>query len=212
MDKLIEKYIYEHSAYEDPLLDDLYRKTHIKFVNPNMSAGHMQGKLLEFISAMVNPENILEIGTYTGYSAICLARGLKPGGKLITIEMNDELKEFACSYFKKAGLGSEIIQLTGRAQEIIPGLDKTFDLIYIDGDKREYTEYFNLVKKKIKPNGFILADNVLWGNKVTEKNIKDPQTKGILEFNEMINKQKDLDNIILPLRDGLSLIRFRKST
>jgi caffeoyl-CoA O-methyltransferase len=207
MNKWIEKYMLDYSSPEDPVLEELYRQTHLKFVNPNMSTGHLQGKFLEFISVMIKPSSILEIGTFTGYSAICLARGLKPGGKLITIEINDELKEFASSYFIKAGLESGIIQLTGRAQEIVPGLDQMFDLVYIDGDKREYSEYFNIVIGKVVPGGFIIADNILWGDKVLEKSTKDPQTRGIIEFNEMIRKQSNIEKVILPVRDGLMLIR-----
>jgi len=207
MNKWIDKYMLDYSSPEDHVLAELYRQTHLKFVNPNMSTGHLQGKFLEFISAMIKPSFILEIGTFTGYSAICLARGLKPGGKLITIEINDELKEFAISYFIKAGLESGIIQLTGRAQEIVPGLDQMFDLVYIDGDKREYSEYYNIVIGKVVPGGFIIADNILWGDKVLEKSTKDPQTRGIIEFNEMIRKQTDIVKVILPVRDGLMLIR-----
>ncbi len=149
MNKWIEKYLHDYSSPEDPVLEDLYRQTHIKFVNPNMSTGHLQGKLLEFLSVMIKPSSILEIGTYTGYSAICLAKGLKPGGKLYTIEISDELREFSNSYFKKAGFEKTIVQITGRAQEIIPGLSQMFDLVYIDGDKREYSEYFNIVIGKV---------------------------------------------------------------
>jgi predicted O-methyltransferase YrrM len=207
MNKLIEKYILEHSSAEDPLLEDLYRETHIRFVNPNMSTGHMQGKLLEFISRMISPELILEIGTFTGYSAICLARGLKPGGRLYTVELNDELSNFSNSYFSRAGLEEKIVQLTGRAQELISGLDMQFDLAFIDGDKREYEEYYNIIIRKIRPGGYILADNVLWGNKVLDLSTSDPQTKGIIEFNEMIKKQTDIEKIILPFRDGITLIR-----
>ena len=207
MDKNLQKYVLEHSSTEDPVLEELYRETHIRFVNPNMSTGHIQGKFLEFLSKMINPETILEIGTFTGYSAICLARGLKPGGKLYTIEINDELNEFSKSYFSKAGVESKIIQLTGRAQDIIPGLDLTFDLAYIDGDKREYTEYYNIIIRKMKPKGFIIADNVLWGDKVLEKGTKDRQTRGIIEFNEMIRQQTNIEKVILPVRDGIMLIR-----
>ncbi len=207
MDKKLERYMLEHSSPEDPILEDLYRQTHIRFVNPNMATGHLQGKLLEFISRMICPETILEIGTFTGYSAICLARGLKQGGKLYTIEIDDELSEFSHSYFCKAGLENNIVQLTGRAQDIIPGLDLKFDLAYIDGDKREYTEYYNNIIRKMKPKGFIIADNVLWGEKVLEKNSKDPQTRGIIEFNEMIRRQTNIEKLILPIRDGLLLIR-----
>ena len=150
MDKKLEQYLARHTSPEDPVLEDLSRQTYIRFVNPNMSTGHIQGKLLEFISVMLKPGVALEIGTYTGYSAICLAKGLKPGGKLYTIEINDELKKFSHSYFIKAGLGSSIIQINGRAQDIIPEMKQTFALVYIDGDKREYTEYYNIVIDKIK--------------------------------------------------------------
>jgi predicted O-methyltransferase YrrM len=156
---------------------------------------------------MITPEIILEIGTFTGYSAICLARGLKPGGRLITIEINDELKEFSSSWFRKAGVDQVITQLTGRAQEIIPGLDKQFDLVFIDGDKREYIDYYKLSIDKVRSGGFILADNVLWGDKVLDASSRDPQTRGIIEFNEMIMREKGIEKIILPLRDGLMLIR-----
>ena len=209
MDKKLEKYLLEHSSPEDPVLEDLYRQTYIRFVNPNMVTGHIQGKLLEFISVMVQPEFILEIGTFTGYSAICLAKGLKPGGRLFTIEINDELKEFSHSYFVKAGLESSIIQLNGRAQDIVPGMEQMFDLVYIDGDKREYTEYYNIVIRKMRHGGFILADNVLWGNKILDKSAGDQQTRGIIEFNEMIRQQTNIEKMILPVRDGVMLIRRR---
>jgi caffeoyl-CoA O-methyltransferase len=207
MDNLLEKYILEHITEEDPVLKDLYRQTHLRFVNPNMVSGHLQGRLLEMISKMVQPKNVLEIGTFTGYSAICMARGLKPGGKVHTIESNDELSGFSRSYFGKAGLSSAIITYSGRAQDIIPGLDVTFDLAFIDGDKREYIEYYRLVFDKVKSGGFILVDNILWGGKVLMKSTTDPQTKGIIGFNEMIKNDHKIEKIIFPLRDGLMLIR-----
>jgi predicted O-methyltransferase YrrM len=207
MNQKLEKYLLEHTTPEDPVLEDLYRQTHIRFVNPNMATGHVQGKLLELISMMIKPENILEIGTFTGYSAICLSKGLKPGGKLITVEINDELTAFSHSYFCRAGAESKITQITGRAQEIIPRLDLIFDLVYIDADKREYIEYYRLIIDKVKPGGFILADNVLWGGKVLEKGTTDPQARGIIDFNEMIRNETDIDDVIIPLRDGLMLIR-----
>jgi caffeoyl-CoA O-methyltransferase len=206
MDKKLQKYLLEHSSPEDPVLEELYRETHIRFVNPNMLTGHIQGKFLELIACMINPGMILEIGTFTGYSAICLARGLRPGGKLYTIEINDELREFSQSYFRKAGVESRIIQITGKAQDIIPGLDQVFDLAYIDGDKREYTEYYNIIIRKMRPGGFIIADNILWGDKVFDKETSDPQTRGIIEFNEMIRRQKDIEKVILPIRDGIMMI------
>ena len=207
INKDLEKYLAGHSSPEDPLLAELYRETHIRFVNPNMITGHIQGKFLEFISRMINPDMILEVGTFTGYSAICLAKGLRPDGKLYTIETNDELKEFSNSYFKKAFLEGKIVQLTGDAREIITGLNVMFDLAYIDGEKREYIEYYNLIIDKMLPGGYILADNVLWGDKVVDMGTRDSRTRGIIEFNEMIREQKNIEKIILPIRDGIMLIR-----
>ncbi len=207
MDRKLENYISEFSSEEDPLLNELYRETHIRFVNPNMVSGHLQGMLLGMISRMINPALILEIGTFTGYSAICLARGLKPGGRLITIELNDELRDFSCKYFEIAGLSSEIQSVTGRAQEVIKNIDEVFDLVYIDGDKREYCEYFRLVFDKVRQGGYIIADNVLWGGKVVDSSAKDPQTKGVIEFNEMVRVHPGIEKIILPFRDGIMIIR-----
>jgi caffeoyl-CoA O-methyltransferase len=207
MNKKLEQYIEQYSTPEDPVLEDLYRQTHIRFLNPNMVSGHLQGKLLEFISYMIMPGNVLEIGTFTGYSAICLSKGLRPGGKLITIEINDELSDFAQSYFIRAKADDKILQITGRAQDIVPSLDLMFDLVFIDGDKREYVEYYKLIINKVKPGGFIIADNVLWGGKVIEKDTSDPQTKGIIDFNSMIKTETGIESEIIPLRDGLMLIR-----
>ena len=207
MNKKLEQYIEEFSTSEDPVLEDLYRQTHIRFVNPNMVSGHLQGKLLELISCMISPGNILEIGTFTGYSAICLSKGLRPGGKLITIELNDELSAFAQSFFCRAGADAKITQLTGKAQDIIPGLNHMFDLVFIDADKREYNDYYNLIIDKVKPGGFILADNVLWGGKVVEKETTDLQAQGIINFNKMIRNETKIENVIIPIRDGLMLIR-----
>ena len=207
MNRELEQYIFNHTSPEDPVLEDLYRQTHTRFVNPNMTSGYLQGKFLEMLSMMIMPENILEIGTFTGYSAICLSKGLKPGGKLITIEMNDELTSFAHSWISKAGAETKITQLTGNALELIPEIDLMFDLVFIDGDKREYIDYYRLVFEKVKPGGFILADNVLWGGKVVETETTDSQTKGIIDFNEMIKRESKIDEVIVPMRDGLMLIR-----
>jgi len=207
MDRILEKYILEHTTQEDPLLEDLYRQTYTRFVNPNMVSGHMQGRILEIISKMIQPENILEIGTFTGYSAICLSKGLRPGGRLLTIEVNDELTAFAGSYFEKAGLTSVIQQFTCSALDLIPQLNYIFDLVFIDADKREYVDYYKIVFDKVRPGGYIIADNVLWGGKALEKNTRDPQARGIIEFNELITKDRQVENIILPIRDGLMIIR-----
>jgi len=207
MDRELEKYILDHSTPEDPVLEDLFRQTHLRFVNPNMACGHIQGKFLEMISRMISPSCILEIGTFTGYSTICLARGLKRDGRLITVEPNDEIAEFTETFLAKAGVGGKIVTFSGRLQEMIGSMSEEFDLVYIDGDKREYCEYFRLIIDKVRPGGFIIADNVLWGGKVFEKEVIDQQTKGIIEFNEMISSQKNIENIILPIRDGVMLIR-----
>ena len=207
MDSELEKYILDHSTPEDEILEDLFRQTHIRFVNPNMSCGCLQGKFLEMISRMISPDCILEIGTYTGYSSICLARGLKPGGVLITAEPNDEISEFTDQYLKKAGVYERIIRITGRIQDVIGKIDRQPDLVYIDGDKREYMEYYRIAIEKVKPGGFIIADNVLWGGKIIQTDTRDPQTRGIIEFNEMIRRQENIENLILPLRDGIMLIR-----
>jgi len=208
MNRKLEQYIRDHSTAEDPVLEDLFRQTHIRFVNPNMSTGNLQGKFLEMISFMINPQNILEIGTYTGYSAICLAKGLRQGGRLYTVEINDELSDFAHSYFIKAGVENIITQISGNAIDIIPSLTIEFDLVFIDGDKREYCEYFKVAIEKVRKGGFILADNVLWGDKVLEKETKDQQSVGILNFNEMLMNEKDIEHVIIPLRDGITLIRI----
>jgi predicted O-methyltransferase YrrM len=166
----------------------------------------VQGRTLEMISRMIQPERILEIGTFTGYSAICMAKGLRPGGRLITIELNDELTSFAGSYFEKAGLAPVIEQITGNANQIIPTLNCIFDLVFIDGDKREYVDYYKAAIGKIRSGGFIVADNIFWGGKVLEKNAKDPQAKGIIEFNEMLKMENSIENVLLPVRDGLMII------
>lgn len=207
MDRELEKFIKDHSSPEDPVLEELFRQTHIRFVNPNRTCDHVQGMFLEMISRMINPERILEIGTFTGYSAICLSKGLKDGGRLLTVESNDELRDFARSYFVKAGVDSKIFQLTGRIQDIINSIEETFDLVYIDADKREYMEYYNLVIDKVRRGGFIIADNVLWGGKVNDVDSRDSQTRGLIEFNEMIKLQENIEKVILPLQDGIMMIR-----
>lgn len=208
MEKDLDKYIREHSTPEDKVLEELYRQTHLYVVNPNMASGHIQGKFLEMVSYMIQPSAILEIGTYTGYSAICLARGLKNGGQLHTVEVNDELNEMSTHYFALAGVADRVTLHTGRAQDVIPALNTTFDLVFIDGDKREYSEYYRLVFDKVRKGGFIIADNVLWGGKIEgEEALKDPQTKGVVMFNEMVRKDHRVEKIVLPLRDGLMIIR-----
>ncbi|MEN6455701.1 MAG: O-methyltransferase [Prolixibacteraceae bacterium] len=212
-DKKLEDYIFSHSEEEDEVLKELDRETNLHVLNPRMLSGHLQGKLLEMFSRMIGPEQVLEIGTYTGYSAICLARGLKEGGQLHTIEIDDELESIAGKYFIKAGLDDKIVQHIGPAVEIIPTLHQTFDLIFLDADKLEYCTYFDLVFDKLRPGGFILADNVLWNGKVLETpSVKDGQTLGIIQFNEKIKNDPRVSQVILPLRDGLMLIRKKEES
>ncbi len=204
----IEEYILKHSDSEDPILAELNRETNLKILRPRMLSGHLQGKILEMISKMINPDKILELGTYTGYSAICMAKGLKKNGTLHTIEINDELEDFILKYLKKAGLEEKVKLHFGDARNIVPKINEQFDLVFIDADKREYLDYYNIIFDFVKPGGFILADNVLWSGKVIELESPDDEyTKGIFKFNEFIKNDHRVEKVILPLRDGLTLIR-----
>jgi caffeoyl-CoA O-methyltransferase len=204
----IEKYIIDHTEPESSLLAELNRETQHKILLSRMLSGHVQGKILEMISQMIRPVNILEIGTYTGYSAICLAQGLSEGGKLITIEINDELESFIRHFFAKSGLESKIELHIGDAKKIIPSFECEFDLIFIDGDKREYLNYYKTVIEKTRKGGFILADNVLWNGKVISPlRPNDDYTAGILEFNDFVHKDPRVENVILPIRDGIMILR-----
>ncbi|MFW5832346.1 MAG: O-methyltransferase [Prolixibacteraceae bacterium] len=207
-EKQPEEYILNHIEPEDSVLQELNRETHLKTPGARMLSGHLQGQVLTILAKIIRPETILEIGTFTGYSAICLARGLQENGKLITIEMDDELEDFAARYFEKAGLSERIIQRIGQALEIIPQLDETFDLIFLDADKKEYPDYYKLVFDKLRSGGIIIADNTLWSGKVLEKPAPDDdQTRGIIEFNELIKHDNQVEKVILPLRDGMTIIR-----
>lgn len=206
MDRLTH-YITEHTTSEDPILAELSRETHLKMMYPRMLSGHIQGKLLEMISFMVKPVNILEIGTFTGYSALCLVKGLKEKGKLHTIEVNPELAAFSIKYFEKAGMMDQIVQYTGDAKEIIPKLDMTFELVFIDAGKEHYLQYYNMVFDKVLSGGFILADNALWDGKVIGEEKPDKETRGILKFNAFVMKDTRVENVLLQVRDGIMVIR-----
>jgi caffeoyl-CoA O-methyltransferase len=207
-DNIIEKYIHTVSTEEDDILSELNSYTHLKIAHPNMISGQVQGKLLELISKMLNPGKIIEIGTFTGYSAICLARGLQQGGCLISIEINDELRDKSIYFFKKAGLAEKIEILNGDALNIIPSLKDEFDLAFIDGEKEQYIDYYELIIGKIRTGGFILADNTLWGGKVLdEPHTWDSATAAIFNFNRHVQNDTRVENVLIPLRDGLTLIR-----
>jgi predicted O-methyltransferase YrrM len=209
MDPGLSDYITRHSCPEDKILAGLNRQTYLDMLNPQMLAGHLQGKTLEMLSRMIRPEVILEIGTFTGYSAICLARGLDKSGHLYTIEINDEQRTIISQHLSNSGLMDRITVLFGDARRLIPEIPvNRFDLVYIDGEKDEYCEYYRLVIDRLKPGGFIIADNVLWGGKVLDEyEPADRSTRGIIRFNEMVIQDQRVENIILPVRDGLSLIR-----
>ena len=204
--KKIEQYACNHTQEENLVLAELNRETWAKILIPRMLSGHLQGRALSMFSKMIKPKYILEIGTYTGYSAICLCEGLQEGGKLHTIDINEELKLISSKYFKKAGISKNIIQHVGDALKIIPNITDNFNLVFIDADKENYSKYFEIVIDKIQIGGFIIADNVLWSGKVIEEvNDKDQETKAIKEFNKLIQSSERVENILLPIRDGLMI-------
>jgi caffeoyl-CoA O-methyltransferase len=208
INRSFETYISGHTTQADSILEKLYRETYLKVLNPRMLSGPVQGRFLEMISRMIKPGRILEIGTYTGYSAICLARGLEKNGLLHTIEVNEELGEFAERYFREAGLDSMIIQHTGDAVEIIPRLNEVFDLVFIDAAKENYLDYYHLVIDRVRKGGFILADNALWDGKVIESpENHDKETRGIVAFNNFVQADDRVENVLLSVRDGIMLVR-----
>lgn len=204
----IENYALKNSDAEMDVLARLSRETHLKMAMPQMLAGHLQGLFLQFISKMIRPENILEIGTFTGYSAICLAQGLQHGGKLHTIEVNEEFREIILRYVKEAGLQDKIVLHIGSAVNIFPLLQEEFDLVFIDADKENYCAYYDLVFPKVKQGGYILADNVLWSGKTLISPMKmDIETKSLYEYSRKIHGDLRVENMLLPLRDGLMIAR-----
>lgn len=208
IDDNILNYSISKSEKESKLLNDLYRETYLKVLNPKMISGHYQGRILSLISKIISPKKILEIGTYTGYSAICLCEGMDKDGVLHTIDNNKELVEIQNKYFKKANLKDKIVQHSGDAKNIIPSIDEEFDIVFIDADKESYPEYYDLIINKVRSGGIIIADNILWSGKILEKVKKDDQaTKSIIEFNNKIIEDNRVKNIILPIRDGLNIVR-----
>ncbi|CAM3451257.1 O-methyltransferase [Aequorivita lipolytica] len=211
MDFLSEKlndYVEKHSQPEPELLQKLNRETWQKVLVPRMLSGHLQGRVLSMISKLIQPINILEIGTYTGYSALCLAEGMQHNGELHTIDINEELIDFQRKYFDESPFGKQIFQHLGNALEIIPKLDKTFDLVFIDADKNNYPNYLEIILPKLKKGAVILSDNVLWSGKVVE-DLKDDDedTKALLHYNKLLNEHPRLETVLLPIRDGLTISR-----
>lgn len=208
IDQKLDDYVCEHTSPEDSLLAQLNRETHLKVMQSRMLSGHFQGRVLSMLSKMIRPERILEIGTYTGYSALCLAEGLSTTGKLITIDINAQLEEFVRGFFNQSEYCKQIDFRVANAIELIPQLNEEFDIVFIDADKHNYINYYNLAFDKIKSGGYILADNVLWSGKVIdESQKKDKDTALLMEFNAMIQSDNRVENVLLPIRDGVMIIR-----
>jgi predicted O-methyltransferase YrrM len=204
----LDNYVVAHSEQEPELLQQLTRETYQKILQPIMLSGPYQGRVLSMISKLVSPKKILELGTFTGYSTLCLAEGLTTKGELHTIDINEELVDFQRKYFDKSDYGSQIFQHTGSALDIIPKLDLTFDLVFIDADKPNYSNYFHLIIDKLNSGGIILSDNVLWHGKVVETlDKKDVSTKAVLDYNTLLKTDERIETVLLPIRDGLSISR-----
>ncbi|GAK36046.1 hypothetical protein SDC9_69299 [bioreactor metagenome] len=205
---VLEEYILRHIDEEDDYLKALYRDTHVKLLRPRMASGHLQGRMLKMFVRMIRPKQILEIGTYSGYSALCMAEGLDEGSVLHTFEINDEQEDFTRPWLEQSPYADKIKFYIGDALERVPQLGITFDLVFVDGDKRKYMEYYEMSLAHLSPGGYIIADNTLWDGHVTETpNPNDAQTIGIQAFNEFVAKDNRVEKVILPLRDGLTIIR-----
>lgn len=206
----IDQYAVDHSQPEPELLQELSRETWQKVLAPRMLSGHFQGRVLSMLSKLIRPKTILEIGTYTGYSALCLCEGLQSDGELHTIDINEELHDLQRKYFDKSAFGDRIVQYTGNALDIIPGLEQSFDLVFIDADKRNYPAYLDLLLDRLEPGAIILSDNVLWSGKVVEPLAEgDIDTAAILDYNQRLNTDPRLETVLFPIRDGLTLSRVR---
>ncbi len=203
----IAQYALNHTSPESALLKKLNRETHAHVLKPRMLSGHMQGRVLALWSQMIQPNLILEIGTYTGYSALCLAEGLTENGKLITIEVNEEMEPFIKKHFAESAYAHKIELKIGDAEEIVPTLPNEIDLVFIDANKKSYAKYFDMVIGKVRKNGIIIADNVLWSGKVVQENKIDAATQTLLNFNAKIQADERVENILLPIRDGLMIAR-----
>lgn len=211
-DESLDQYILEHIDEESDYLKALYRDTHVKLLRPRMASGHLQGRMLKMFVRMIRPKQILEIGTYSGYSALCLAEGLEDGGMLHTFEINDEQEDFTRPWLENSAYADKIKFYIGDALQLVPQMDIQVDLAFVDGDKRKYIEYYEMVLKKLSPGGYIIADNTLWdGHVLEEPHSNDYQTIGIKKFNDLIANDERVEKVILPLRDGLTIIRKKKN-
>jgi caffeoyl-coA O-methyltransferase len=206
----LENYAAQHTEDEPLLLQELNKRTHLNVLQPRMISGHFQGRFLSLLSKMVRPRTILEIGTYTGYATLCLAEGLHPEGVLHTIDIKEELTDLQREFFNRSGYGSQIVQHLGKAADIIPALDTTFDLVFIDADKQNYAHYFDLVIEKMNRGGIILSDNVLWSGKVVEEvKHNDKHTQALMAYNQKIKDDPRVETVLLPIRDGITLSRVK---
>lgn len=207
-DESLDEYILSHIDDEGDYLRTLYRDTHVKLLRPRMASGHLQGRMLKMFVRMIQPKQVLEIGTFSGYSALCLAEGLAEGGMLHTFEINDEQEDFTRPWLEGSAYADKIKFYIGDALELVPAMDITFDMAFVDGDKRKYVEYYEMVLSKLRPGGYIIADNTLWdGHVLEEPHSNDYQTIGIKRFNDWIARDERVEKVILPLRDGLTIIR-----
>ena len=206
----IDNYVVDHSQQEPKILQELSKETWQKVLNPRMLSGAFQGRVLSMISKLIQPTSILEIGTYTGYSALCLAEGMSSDGNIITIDKNEELETLQNKYFEKSGFRNQIQQRVGNAIKIIPTIDQKFDLVFIDADKSNYVNYFHLIIDKMNSGGIILSDNVLWSGKIVEElDPKDLDTKVLLAYNKLLNSDERIETVLLPIRDGLTISRVK---
>lgn len=208
IDAKLDDYVCAHTENEPAVLADLNRRTHVSILQPRMLSGHYQGRLLSMLAHMIQPKRVLEIGTYTGYSALCFAEGLQEGGKVTTVDVNEELEEFVQSYIEKANCSDKVEYIVGDAMEVVAKMDEQFDLVFIDADKKNYCNYYELVFDKVKPGGYIIADNVLWSGKVLEDyDSLDRETKILMDYNKMVHEDDRVQEILLPIRDGLMIAR-----
>ncbi len=208
IDKKLDDYVCDHTQAESELLKRINRETHLNVLKPRMLSGHFQGRVLSMLSKMIRPKDILEIGTYTGYSALCLAEGLAEGGHLLTIDKNEELTDRVKEYFDESEYTDQLKLIVGDAMEIVPGLKREFDLVFIDADKSNYINYYEQVFDKVRSGGYILFDNVLWSGKVLEvASDKDLDTKILQRLNDLLHDDDRVEEVLLPIRDGLMIVR-----